>query len=132
MAMLGKTGLAIALLLAALAMLGCTAEELTLTQRVAQLRPSIAQIITPSGTGPGFAYDAKGLVVTNAHVVGNHPQVMVVLHGEEWGNNDDGQDTPPTGTFQQVSASINHTCGVKTNGQVVRWGHDGYGQAAPP
>ena len=82
--MLGKTRLAIALLLAALAMLGCTAEELTLTQRVAQLRPSIAQIITPSGTGPGFVYDAKGLVVTNAHVVGNLPQVMVVLHGEEY------------------------------------------------
>ena len=56
----------------------------TAADLVARLRPSIAQIITPTGTGTGFVYDASGLVATNAHVVENRRQVTVVLNGEEY------------------------------------------------
>jgi hypothetical protein len=31
-----------------------------------------------------------------------------------------------------VSAGINHTCGVRTNGTVACWGRNDYGQASPP
>ena len=31
-----------------------------------------------------------------------------------WGDNTRAQSTPPAGTFTQVSAGANHTCGVKT------------------
>ena len=69
---------------------------------------------TPSGTFQqvsvgGYDYDtphscgvqASGTVVCwNAHV----------------------RDTPPGGTFQQVSAGEAHNCGVKTGGEVVCWG----------
>ena len=39
-----------------------------------------------------------------------------------WGSNVDGESTPPTGTFQQVSAGGNSTCGMKTDGTVACWG----------
>ena len=49
-----------------------------------------------------------------------------------WGDNNNGQGSPPGGTFLQVSASDVFTCGVKTDGTVVCWGDDKYGQASPP
>jgi hypothetical protein len=49
-----------------------------------------------------------------------------------WGDDQDGQATPPAGTFTQVSAGDFHTCGVKTDGTLACWGSDSSGQAAPP
>jgi alpha-tubulin suppressor-like RCC1 family protein len=40
----------------------------------------------------------------------------------------DGQATPPGGTFTQVSAGSEHTCGLRTNGYWTCWGNNGYGQ----
>ena len=56
----------------------------TIADLVAWSRPSLAQIITPDGTGSGFVYDASGLVVTNAHVVDHRDGVTVVVMGEEY------------------------------------------------
>ena len=56
----------------------------TVAELVSRFRPSIAQIVTPTGTGTGFVYDASGLVVTNAHVVGDRRQVTVVVGGTEY------------------------------------------------
>ena len=56
----------------------------TLAELVARFRLSIAQIITPDGTGTGFVFDPAGLVATNAHVVGNRKRVTVVLNGIEY------------------------------------------------
>ena len=47
-------------------------------------------------------------------------------------SNRDGQATPPAGTFSQLSAGSEHTCGVKTDGIVACWGADECGQATPP
>lgn len=41
-------------------------------------------------------------------------------------------NSPAAGDFLQVSAGGTHTCGLKTNGLVVCWGNDDYGQATPP
>ena len=42
-----------------------------------------------------------------------------------------GSDTESIG-FVSVSASTEHTCGVKANGEVLCWGNDGSGRATPP
>ncbi len=36
------------------------------------------------------------------------------------------------GEFVTVSGGESHTCGVKTNGSVVCWGMNEFGQASPP
>ncbi len=56
----------------------------TLAGLVARFRLSIAQIITPTGTGTGFVYDPAGLVVTNAHVVKDRGRITVILNGVEY------------------------------------------------
>jgi hypothetical protein len=44
---------------------------MTVAMVAADLRGSVLQIRTPSGTGSGFAIDAQGTIVTNRHVVQN-------------------------------------------------------------
>ena len=56
----------------------------TVAELVSRFRSSIAQIITPTGTGTGFVYDVSGLVVTNAHVVGDRREVTVALGDTEY------------------------------------------------
>ena len=38
----------------------------------------------------------------------------------------------PSEKFEQVSAGVAYSCGVKSNGRVVCWGNNEYGQATPP
>lgn len=40
--------------------------------------------------------------------------------------------TPPSGTFTEVSAGNDHTCGLRTDGTVVCWGHNGSGLLMVP
>lgn len=49
-----------------------------------------------------------------------------------WGNNDDGQVSPPAGSFQTVSVGLRHSCGILKDAGVVCWGNDEDGQASPP
>jgi S1-C subfamily serine protease len=60
---------------------------------VKRVRPSVVEISTTDGLGSGVAYDDKGNIVTNAHVVGNATQFTVTL--------DDGRISPATlvGTY---------------------------------
>jgi alpha-tubulin suppressor-like RCC1 family protein len=51
---------------------------------------------------------------------------------ECWGDDTDGQSTPPSGIFKGVSAGYSHTCGVKSSGRVECWGDDTDGRATPP
>ena len=39
-----------------------------------------------------------------------------------WGNNRNGQSTPPTGQFSSVSAGRDYTCGVRMSGELECWG----------
>ena len=48
-----------------------------------------------------------------------------------WGDNGEGQATPPDGTFTQVSTGFWHTCGIKTDGTVACWGSNGDRQTTP-
>jgi len=48
-------------------------------QVVARVLPSVVQISTSEGSGSGVVYDAKGDIVTNAHVVGTATSLQVGL-----------------------------------------------------
>jgi alpha-tubulin suppressor-like RCC1 family protein len=48
------------------------------------------------------------------------------------GDNDNGQASPPPGTFKSVSAGRSHTCGVRSDGLVDCSGHPRYGETSPP
>ena len=49
-----------------------------------------------------------------------------------WGNNWNGEATPPVGSFISLSTGDYHSCGVMTDGFVVCWGADHKGQATLP
>jgi alpha-tubulin suppressor-like RCC1 family protein len=51
-----------------------------------------------------------------------------------WGDNFDGQATPPApnGPYLSLSAGYNHTCGLRPNGSATCWGSNDRGQATPP
>ena len=49
-----------------------------------------------------------------------------------WGDNDDGQATPPAGSFISVGAGAWHTCGLKADSSIACWGADDDGQATAP
>ena len=49
-----------------------------------------------------------------------------------WGDNAEGQASPPGGEFISVSAGWEHTCGIRTDGSVVCWGLNDKYQASPP
>ena len=62
-------------------------------QVIAAVKPAVVNIITATGYGSGFVFDAQGWIVTNAHVVSDTRQVTVVfgdgskLQGEVVGRN---------------------------------------------
>ena len=45
----------------------------------AAVSPGVVLVNTPTGTGSGFVIDSRGLVITNAHVVGDQERVTVDL-----------------------------------------------------
>ena len=49
-----------------------------------------------------------------------------------WGDNSDGQATPPAGHFTAVSAGGAHTCALRSDGSIACWGDNSDGQASPP
>jgi len=38
---------------------------------------------------------------------------------------------PPAGTFTQVSAGGDYSCGVKADGSLACWGYNDYGEVTP-
>lgn len=47
-------------------------------------------------------------------------------------NHNKGQTIPPDERFVDIASGTFHTCGIKTNGKVVCWGWDRYGQLDVP
>ncbi|MDE2844102.1 MAG: trypsin-like peptidase domain-containing protein [Chloroflexota bacterium] len=46
---------------------------------VSAVSPGVVMVSTTAGIGSGFVADSSGFVITNAHVVGNFDEVMVIL-----------------------------------------------------
>ena len=49
-----------------------------------------------------------------------------------WGDNDDGEASPPGGTFEAINSGYSHTCALREDGEVVCWGRNAFGQSSPP
>jgi S1-C subfamily serine protease len=58
---------------------GATSLQQELVSVVSAVSRSVVQIRTPQDLGPGVVFDARGGVVTNAHVVGNATRFVVTL-----------------------------------------------------
>jgi putative serine protease PepD len=58
---------------------GATSLQGELVSVVSAVSPSVVQIRTPQDLGSGVVFDARGDVVTNAHVVGNATRFVVTL-----------------------------------------------------
>jgi putative serine protease PepD len=58
---------------------GATSLQQELVSVVRAVSPSVVQIRTPQDLGSGVVFDARGDVVTNAHVVGNATRFVVTL-----------------------------------------------------
>jgi hypothetical protein len=76
---------------------------------------------------------AEGLVVASvnagtSHTCGVRADGAVAC----WGDDGEGQASPPAGTFTQVSAGDFHTCGLHADGTVACWGFNVHNQASPP
>jgi len=97
-----------------------TAPTCTLTMSDAQT----VEAVFGNTTGDSYLQVSAG----NTHTCGVKSDNTVVC----WGNNGNGQATPPAETFQQVSAGYLHTCGVKSDGSLACWGRNSYGEATPP
>jgi S1-C subfamily serine protease len=50
---------------------------LSIPDLVNQIAPAVVHVFSSEGTGSGFGFDASGLLVTNAHVVGGDEKVRV-------------------------------------------------------
>src|SRR2546428_13907003 len=48
-----------------------------------------------------------------------------------WGDNRNGQASPPSGTFTAPGAGAAHTARVRTNGALACWGDTGAGRTIP-
>jgi putative serine protease PepD len=58
---------------------GATGLQDAFVSVVSRVRPSVVEISTSQGLGSGIVYDAKGDIVTNAHVVGSATAFQVTL-----------------------------------------------------
>jgi putative serine protease PepD len=58
---------------------GATSLQQELVSVVRAVSPSVVQIETPQALGSGVVFDARGDIVTNAHVVGNATRFVVTL-----------------------------------------------------
>jgi hypothetical protein len=81
--------------------------------------------------GKGGRIDA-GLFATQVATGGTHVCHLVPDGSVRCVGNDNsvGQLDAPAGTFEQISAGFQHTCGVRANGYVDCWGDNNFGQAA--
>ena len=75
----GSTSSTAATTTATTAASGATALEQQFVAVIKQTQPQVVQIQTDSGLGSGVIFDAKGNIVTNAHVVSGASQLAVTL-----------------------------------------------------
>ena len=96
----------------------------TVADLVSRLRPSLAQIVTPSGSGSGFVYDESGLVTTNAHVVDCCREVTVILNGGRYQGTVLGRDDGADLAVVRLDSGSNYTPVALGNSKEIAVGDD--------
>jgi S1-C subfamily serine protease len=85
--------------------------------------PSVVQIETPDGLGSGVVFDAKGNIVTNAHVVGNATRFTVITsRGRQYKGTLVGKFVPDDLAVIKVSSSAALRPAVFANSSLLRVG----------
>ena len=92
---------------------GAAAVEQQFVAVIKQTQPQVVQIQTDSGLGSGVIFDAKGNIVTNAHVVSGASQLVVTLAA---GNSQTG------GVAAGIGFAIPSNTVTDIAGQIIRYG----------
>ena len=70
-------------------------------------------------TGHGYSWDSPGdLLFDDGHGCGIRTDLSLACWGNDW----DGQASPPEGEFVAVDAGWTHTCAIRVGGDVTCWG----------
>ena len=112
-------------------MKGDIAEELFRVFGVAPLGDepsSVALTATPTPSATPLLAGTASVSAGWAHTCAVQADGSVLC----WGDNGEGQASPPGGEFLSVSAGEAHSCGIRTDRSVACWGKDNQGQASPP
>ena len=89
------------------------------------------------GSGDGGGSDSGGTIETlgwTAVGAGGLHSCGIRLDGRLrcWGNDSQGQSTPPAGTFLGLAIGYQHGCTLDAEGTATCWGRNDQGQASPP
>jgi hypothetical protein len=105
-----------------LALAAC-ADEPTRTHAPVTAAPGASLDVAATATGPVVAIDADG-----GHTCALKVDRTLVC----WGYNGNGESSPPSGFFTQVSAGASYTCAVRVDQSIACWGNNFAGKADPP
>src|SRR5439155_1174547 len=98
-------------------------------------------LAVPAGAAaPAIRSAGMSIVTSSAQAVagsieaGASHACAVAMNGTVtcWGNDADGQATPPGGSFVALSAGTNHAGAIRPNSTIACWGDNTSGQATPP
>ena len=98
-------------------------------------RAQMATFLHRADTGAVASQDGASFVAVSAgysHSCGLYTNGTIECLPNDDGDNDDGRNDAPTGTFSAVTAGYSHTCGLRTNASIECWGNNGDGQADAP
>ena len=100
-----------------------TARTATITGLAADTDYELQVLATnPEGTSDA---SRRPILVTSVSAGKSHScAVRADFSVDCWGNDDNGQLSPPPGLFASVSAGWEHSCGLTTGGEVRCWGYD--------
>jgi len=96
----------------------------TVAELVSRMRPSLARIITSSGSGSGFVYDRSGLVATNAHVVDCCGDVEVIVNNRRYEGKVLGRDDRADLAVVRLNSGSSFTQAALGNAQQVSVGDE--------
>ena len=133
------TVLLFAILLIVLTLAACGDDSQDVSEGDGTPTPLLARPALPMDGGTPVKLgedDPKTTYSFDSVSTGMHHTCGVMIDGSVacWGDNKNGQSTPPEGQFRSVGVGEDHARGVMIDGSVTCWGYgyNEYGQSTPP
>ena len=115
---------------------GCRIENGRVTKGTVTATTTEPPITTTTPEPPittGVSSPATAAVFTAISTGGNHSCAIRTSGTLEcWGEDRNGQATPPGGNYTAISAGGDHSCAIRTSGTLECWGENRDGQASAP